>query len=65
MEQNQQQWQGAERRQSQSQSQYTGEERRKAQSEESAGSPGMSSQDRKDEQQERTAQQAKDQTDTH
>ena len=62
-QQQQQQWQGAERRQSQGH--YTGEERRKAQSGESAGNPGMSTQERKDEQQKRTAEQARDHTDTH
>jgi hypothetical protein len=68
MEQNQQQpqqqqWQGTERRQSQGH--YTGDERRRPQFAESAGNPGMSTQARRDEQQDRTRQQAKDQTDTH
>ena len=61
----QKQWQGMERRQSQGQ--YQGENRRKAQPmfDEPAGNPGQSTQERKDEQQERTRQQARDQTDTH
>jgi len=57
MEQNQQQsqqWQGPERRQSLGP--HQGEERRKS---------ALSAQERKDDQQERTRQQALDQTDTH
>jgi hypothetical protein len=50
MEQRQEQYQGPERRQSQTQ--YQGEERRA-----SAAHPGMSTQERKDEQQERARQQ--------
>jgi hypothetical protein len=53
--QSQQQWQGGERRQPQSQYQYQGDERRHG-----GGSPGLSLQERKDEQQARAQQQEKD-----
>ena len=52
MEQRQEQYQGVERRQSQTQ--YLGEERRKPSS---AARPGMSTQERKDDQEERARQQ--------
>jgi hypothetical protein len=67
-QQQQQQWQGAERRQSQSQ--YQGEERRKPDAIFEAttwipgnDSPGMSTQHRKDEQEEERIRQQKDQQD--
>ena len=72
MEQSQQQYQGPDRRQSQTQSQYQGEERRQPQPmfEEPTGSPdngnpGMSTQERKEEQEERTRQQEEKYHDTH
>ena len=65
MTQTQQQYQGAERRQSQTQ--YQGDERRRVEpvfeqpaGNPDSGSPGMSTQERKDEQQERAQQQEKD-----
>jgi hypothetical protein len=57
-----QQWHGTERRQSQGA--YTGEERRKANPmfEERAGNPGLVTQDPKNEQQARSFQQSRDDT---